>query len=164
MSNSPHVSNDEVSIYNSTPKTINRPANNGPPPPFQFFATLKSLLSKQSTQARGSIFLTQKRMPSASTNTSTNTTSPSPSAVDPSAPATLPLSPILIRATNGKHKSSKAKVSTVVQPGDIEGFFGRYAEVCRAGMVGMKKRDRSARKKGKGKGKGKEKGKEKGNV
>ncbi|EEH16958.2 hypothetical protein PABG_07045 [Paracoccidioides brasiliensis Pb03] len=141
MSNSPHVSNDE------------------------FFETLQSLLSKQSAQARGSIFLTQKRMPSASTN-STNSTSPSPSAADPSAPATLSLSPILIRATNGKHKSSKAKVSTVVQPGDIEGFFGRYAEVCRAGMVGMKKRDRSARKKGKGKGKekGKEKEKGKGNV
>ena len=27
----------------------------------------------------------------------------------------------------------------------------RYAEVCKGGMVGMKKRDRSAKKKGKGK-------------
>jgi signal recognition particle subunit SRP14 len=30
----------------------------------------------------------------------------------------------------------------------------RYADVCKARMTGMKKRDRSARKKGKAKGKG----------
>jgi len=44
-----------------------------------------------------------------------------------------------------------------VAPEELERFYVRYAEVCKAGMVGMKKRDRSAKKKGKAKGKGKEK-------
>jgi signal recognition particle subunit SRP14 len=35
----------------------------------------------------------------------------------------------------------------VVQPDDIETFFGRYAEVCKTGMQSLKKRDRSKRKK-----------------
>ncbi len=38
------------------------------------------------------------------------------------------------------------KISTVVQPDAIEGFFVRYAEVMKAGMSGLKKRDRSGRK------------------
>jgi len=44
-----------------------------------------------------------------------------------------------------------------VAPDELEAFYIRYAELCKAGMVRMKKRDRSAKKKGKGKGKGKEK-------
>lgn len=50
-------------------------------------------------------------------------------------------------------KSQRVKASTVVARGDVEAFYARYAEVCKGGMVAMKKRDRSARKKGKGKGK-----------
>lgn len=34
------------------------------------------------------------------------------------------------------------KLSTVVQPDDLEQFFTRYADVCKAGMAGLKKRDR----------------------
>jgi signal recognition particle subunit SRP14 len=30
-----------------------------------------------------------------------------------------------------------------VQPEDLDAFFARYAEVCRAGMDALKKRDRS---------------------
>ncbi|KAI4257546.1 MAG: hypothetical protein LQ352_001611 [Teloschistes flavicans] len=58
--------------------------------------------------------------------------------------------PILIRASNGKSKrnrSSKIRISTVVQPHEIEGFFTRYAEVMKAGTPMLKKRDRSGRKK-----------------
>lgn len=29
----------------------------------------------------------------------------------------------------------------------MEGFFARYADVCKAGMTGLKKRDRTKRKK-----------------
>lgn len=47
-------------------------------------------------------------------------------------------------------------MSTVVQPDDLEGFFARYADVCKAGMGALKKRDRSKRKKAK-KGKGEKK-------
>ena len=39
------------------------------------------------------------------------------------------------------------KLSTIVQPDDLETFFTRYAEVCKAGMQSLKKRDRSKRKK-----------------
>lgn len=60
------------------------------------------------------------------------------------------------------------KLSTIVQPDDLEGFFTRYAEVWKAGMGGLKKRDRkkakakkTKKKKGKGDGEG-DKGEKKG--
>ena len=68
-------------------------------------------------------------------------------------PSSSPI-PLLIRATNGKSKESRAKkvkISTVVQPDAINDFFTRYAEVCKAGMQALKKRDRSGRKKAKAK-------------
>ena len=54
--------------------------------------------------------------------------------------------PIIIRATNGKSKENrdrKIKLSTVVEADALEGFFAKYAEVCKLGMSGLKKRDRS---------------------
>ena len=57
--------------------------------------------------------------------------------------------PVLIRATNGKSgekKGGKIKISTIVQQRDLEGFFAKYAEVCKTGMSGLKKRDRGAQK------------------
>ncbi|TQV98306.1 signal recognition particle 14kD protein domain-containing protein [Cordyceps javanica] len=57
--------------------------------------------------------------------------------------------PVIVRATNGKSKrakTSKVKLSTVVQPYDLEAFYVRYAEVCKAGMVALKPRDRSKNK------------------
>lgn len=56
---------------------------------------------------------------------------------------------VLIRATNGKskeHRADKIKLSTIVEADKLEGFFVRYGEVCKAGMQGLKKRDRSAKK------------------
>jgi signal recognition particle subunit SRP14 len=65
---------------------------------------------------------------------------------------------VLIRATDGKSQSKdkkknkdKVKISTIVQPDDLEAFFARYAEVCKSGMQSLKKRDRSKRKKDKSK-------------
>jgi signal recognition particle subunit SRP14 len=66
--------------------------------------------------------------------------------------------PVLIRATNGNSESPKSgkitrnkreqiKLATVVQPGDLEGFFVRYGEVWRKEMGGLKKRDRKKKKK-----------------
>jgi len=60
----------------------------------------------------------------------------------------------LIRATNGKskeHRKEKVKLSTVVEPDALDGFYTRYAEVCKSGMHALKKRDRSGRKKAKAK-------------
>lgn len=54
--------------------------------------------------------------------------------------------PILIRASNGKSKEKKTqkiKLSTIVEADALEGFFSKYAEICKAGMSKMKKRDRS---------------------
>ncbi|CAG7924655.1 unnamed protein product [Penicillium olsonii] len=112
----------------------------------EFFSSLTDLLSKTSQKARGSVILTQKPLidvPGATT------TSAQPS--------------ILIRATDGntnapnpksaskdgkitKNKSTKIKISTVVNPEDLEAFYTRYAEVCKGGMTGLKKRDRRGRK------------------
>ena len=57
--------------------------------------------------------------------------------------------PIIIRATNGKskdHRGKKIKLSTIVNAGALDGFFAKYAEVCKLGMSGLKKRDRSKQK------------------
>jgi signal recognition particle subunit SRP14 len=54
--------------------------------------------------------------------------------------------PLIIRATNGKSKDKrdkKIKLSTIVEADALEGFFAKYAEVCKIGMSGLKKRDRS---------------------
>jgi signal recognition particle subunit SRP14 len=54
--------------------------------------------------------------------------------------------PLIIRATNGKSKEKrdkKIKLSTIVEADVLEGFFAKYAEVCKSGMSGLKKRDRS---------------------
>lgn len=64
--------------------------------------------------------------------------------VNPSKPL-----PILIRASNGKGKGKrdkKVKLSTIVEAHALEEFFARYAEVCKQGMSGLKKRDRAAAK------------------
>ncbi|EEQ35486.1 hypothetical protein McanMca71_003098 [Microsporum canis] len=112
----------------------------------EFFTLLESLFVKQSHSARGSIFLTQKCFPSETSSKGESQTAES-SAPSSSAPL------ILIRASNGKHKDSKIKASTVVKPEELGAFYRRYAEICKAGMVGLKKRDRSAKKKSKAKGK-----------
>lgn len=57
--------------------------------------------------------------------------------------------PLIIRATNGKSKRQrdlKVKMSTIVQPNDIESFYVQYADVCKAGMAALKPRDRSKKK------------------
>jgi len=54
--------------------------------------------------------------------------------------------PIIIRATNGNSKAKrdkKVKLSTIVEVDSLEGFYAKYAEVCKLGMSGLKKRDRS---------------------
>lgn len=115
----------------------------------EFFSSLSDLLSKTSQKTRGSVFLTQKPLIDSTASSETDFSS------RPS---------ILIRATDGntnapnpknnkveKKTITKVKLSTIVAPEDLEAFYTRYAEVCKAGMTGLKKRDR---KKGKAKGKG----------
>ncbi|KAJ9487611.1 hypothetical protein VN97_g5684 [Penicillium thymicola] len=112
----------------------------------EFFKSLTELLSKTSQETHGSVNLTQKPLIDVPGATTTNS--------QPS---------ILIRATDGNtntpnlksasketqismKKSQKIKLSTIVNPDEIEAFYVRYAEVCKAGMSGLKKRDRRGRK------------------
>jgi signal recognition particle subunit SRP14 len=61
--------------------------------------------------------------------------------------------PIIVRASDGETQSKDrvknkdhVKVSTLVQPENLEGFFVRYADVCKATMLSLRKRDRRKRK------------------
>ncbi|KAL8745037.1 MAG: hypothetical protein Q9190_002785 [Brigantiaea leucoxantha] len=117
----------------------------------EFFTRLSSLFDSRRKADHGSVFLTQKRL---SPHSPPQTSSPS----DPDIPfADLKPSdplPILIRATNGKskeHRKDKIKLSTIVQANELDAFFARYADVMKAGMSGLKKRDRRGRKKAKAK-------------
>lgn len=77
------------------------------------------------------------------TTTTSSSSNPQPTA-QPAA--------ILIRATDGQskeHRAAKVKISTLVQPDDLDAFYARYADVCRAGMTTLKPRDRTKRKKNK---------------
>lgn len=102
--------------------------------------------------SHGSVFLTQKLLPS-----TFSTTPSSDSAAESSSRQ------VLIRATNGLSKqhrtadpASKVKLSTVVDHAELPTFYLRYAEVCKKGMSeGLRKRDK--RKKAKGKSKAKKK-------
>ncbi|KAK3391579.1 signal recognition particle, SRP9/SRP14 subunit [Sordaria brevicollis] len=108
----------------------------------EFFSKLTELFDYRKNQDHGTINLVQKRL-------SYNTTPSDPT--DPLAdlnPAN-PL-PVLIRATNAKGKDrrkEKVKLSTIVDPADLEAFYGRYADVCKKGMGALKPRDRTKRKK-----------------
>ncbi|KAH9825674.1 Signal recognition particle 14kD protein [Teratosphaeria destructans] len=126
----------------------------------EFFTKLASLIQATQQNGHGAVYLTQKRL-----TFDTSASSPPLTKVqddplwDLNPPNPLP---IIVRATDGKSQSKdrkktkeKVKLSTIVQPEDIESFYTRYAEVCKAGMQSLKKRDRSKRKKDKGKKKGK---------
>ena len=128
-----HMSNDEVRTY-SLPRIFHYLLTR-----FQFLTRLTALLTTTHTTAHGSVFLTQK--PLGSPENPSNSTQ------------------ILIRATNGKSKphrkqGEKVKMSTVVEAAELVGFYARYAEVCKKGMEGLRKRDKKKAKKRKGKGGG----------
>ncbi|KAJ4387987.1 hypothetical protein N0V93_008590 [Gnomoniopsis smithogilvyi] len=136
----------------------------------EFFNSLGELFTSQKGKDHGSVFLTQKRLTS-STGAST------PSRNEPLADIADVLSnddspsatyPVIIRATDGKGREprtdgkgyqvrkdgKKVKLSTVVESDAIDAFYARYAEICKAGMMALKPRDRT---KNKRKTKGKKK-------
>ncbi|KAK4124180.1 signal recognition particle, SRP9/SRP14 subunit [Parathielavia appendiculata] len=123
----------------------------------EFFIQLADIFNSRKTKGHGAVYLTQKRL----THNETPSPSPPPTKNEPIAkeedsledlvPPLQPL-PILIRATNGKGKEDrsnkeKIKLSTIVQPDELEGFYARYAEACKSGMTALKPRDRTKRKK-----------------
>lgn len=59
--------------------------------------------------------------------------------------------PVIVRATNGKSgedrkAGQRVKLATVVQSSDLDAFYARYAEICKAGMLALKPRVRTKRK------------------
>ncbi|KAK5733036.1 hypothetical protein LTR17_010043 [Elasticomyces elasticus] len=125
----------------------------------EFFTQLASLIEKTQQRGHGAVYLTQKRLTFDAFTTAEDTAKKvqDDPLWDLNPPNPLPL---IIRATDGKSanlgsegaknrtkNADKVKLSTVVQPEEIEAFFARYAEVCKAGMQSLKKRDRSKRKK-----------------
>ncbi|KAF7549798.1 hypothetical protein G7046_g8230 [Stylonectria norvegica] len=109
----------------------------------EFFAKLGELFNHRKGSDHGAIYLTQKRL-------TYDQDIPTPSDDDP-APDLHPGKPlpVIVRATNGQSKRdrpNKVKLSTVVQPDDLETFYARYAEICKAGMTALKPRDRSKKK------------------
>ncbi|GAB7360891.1 hypothetical protein MBLNU230_g0877t1 [Neophaeotheca triangularis] len=155
-----HLSHEEV-MLSPDPNLPNLTAK----PVAKFFSQLSSLLQKTQQTGHGAIHMTQKRL---TYDPTTPSTTPSKVADDPlwDTHPPNPL-PIIVRATDGKTRNQekvknkqKVKLSTVVQPDDLEAFFSRYAVLCKAEFQGLKKRDRSKRKKAKKgkKGDGKEEG------
>lgn len=51
----------------------------------------------------------------------------------------------------GEKRDERIKIATIVEAERLEGFFTKYADVCKGGMGALKKRDRSKKKKRKGK-------------
>ncbi|KAF5692130.1 signal recognition particle subunit srp14 [Fusarium circinatum] len=110
---------------------------------WQFFAKLGELFNHRKGSDHGAIYLSQKRL-----TYGQDIPIPSEEESSPDIHPGKPL-PLIIRATNGKGKkdrSKKTKLSTVVNPEDLEAFYVRYADVCKAGMTALKPRDRSKKK------------------
>lgn len=105
----------------------------------QFLESLGSLLASTSSSGTGSVYLTQKTLTNGDSSASSR---------------------ILIRATNGATAKSKAKpgvkiakedqhkqktkikLGTIVETADLETFYTKYADVCKKGMEGLRKRDK----------------------
>ncbi|KAF2631647.1 signal recognition particle, SRP9/SRP14 subunit [Macroventuria anomochaeta] len=122
----------------------------------EFFTQLGNLFEHNRKKGHGSVYLTQKRLIFDSASTPATPTKVADDPLWDTHPEN-PL-PVLIRASNnasdkkaGTERQDVAKIvlSTIVEPGDIDTFYIRYAEACKAGMSSLKKRDRKKGKKDK---------------
>lgn len=108
----------------------------------EFLSSLSSLLSGN----RGSVYLTQKRMPGAFATTlgaSAADTPMSEEGVDHDTTKSEDYQ-VLFRATDGRDQ----KISTRVHSEGLGAFMESYSELCRSGMgAGLRKRDRKKSKK-----------------
>lgn len=132
--------------------------------PGKFFESLASLFSDRRAKSHGSIFLSQKRRETVQIICMHSLTGLMSIVVLPAgtkaptshddlsdlAPLTAPL-PILIRASNNKpsewarkrsRDARRVKLSTTVEAGELDTFYARYAECCKAGATALKKRDK----------------------
>ncbi|KAI6377140.1 hypothetical protein MCOR25_002637 [Pyricularia grisea] len=106
----------------------------------EFFIKLAELFAARKGDDHGQIHLTQKRL--------SHDIAPQSSDPDADLHPEKPL-PIVVRASNGKGrgaKKEKLSLATTVDPEGLDAFYARYAEVCKAGMVALKPRDKSKKK------------------
>ncbi|KAL6877248.1 signal recognition particle, SRP9/SRP14 subunit [Trichoderma longibrachiatum] len=109
----------------------------------EFFDKLGSLFNHRKGSDHGAIYLIQKRLTYDPAEQQSTTAK-----LFPDLAPNKPL-PVLVRATNGKSKrddaarAGKEKLSVVVQPHELDAFYARYADVCKAGMAALKPRDKS---------------------
>ncbi|KAG6003837.1 hypothetical protein E4U21_001636 [Claviceps maximensis] len=109
----------------------------------KFFDRLAQIFDRRKGADHGAVYLTQKPL------SSRNPMSVNEEDDLPTHKVNEGLMPLIIRATNGKSKRErdlKVKISTIVQPHDIDIFYIRYADICKSGMAALKPRDRSKKK------------------
>ncbi|KOS17631.1 Signal recognition particle 14 kDa protein [Escovopsis weberi] len=109
----------------------------------EFFTRLGEVFNRRKGSDHGAIYLTQKRFSPDQALQPASAADPFPEQ-HPSAPL-----PVIVHATDGKGKKAragKARLSTVVEPHDLEAFYLRYADICKAGMTALKPRDKSKKK------------------
>ncbi|KLU84566.1 hypothetical protein MAPG_03607 [Magnaporthiopsis poae ATCC 64411] len=117
----------------------------------EFFVKLAELFESRKGQDHGAVYLTQKRLTYGQQQERTTTDGATPAQPLADLSPAKPL-PVLIRATDGKtgdkgsKRAQRVKLSTVVDPDGLDAFYARYAEVCKAGMVALKPRDKSKKK------------------
>ncbi|OAQ66643.2 signal recognition particle domain-containing protein [Pochonia chlamydosporia 170] len=115
----------------------------------EFFAKLGELFAQRKGASHGAVYLTQKRceyQPLLTLGVESDGVDGNDAMADRHVGNSMP---VIIRASNGKSKrnrSDKIKISTVVQPDDLGGFYARYADVCKSGMTALRPRDRSKKK------------------
>ncbi|KAK9469940.1 signal recognition particle, SRP14 subunit [Lipomyces arxii] len=123
-------------------------------PNAEFLSQLGNLFKKQ--QESGTVFLQQKRLTEFDPVENTH----NPSATDLSeiqSDVTGQKYALMFRATDGAtNKSKKVKISTVVEAEHLDVFWRKYSDVVKAGITGLKKKDKK-----KAKGKKKKAGKAK---
>lgn len=110
----------------------------------EFLAKIGSEL--ESNNGKSSVYLTQKRLvqsleptlPSALEDLSSNVVEHSKEY-----PTNTQTYPVLLRFTTGKKES---KVSTVVEPENLESFWTEYVQVLKSGFVGLRKKEKKAKK------------------
>lgn len=102
-----------------------------------------------SNEGKSSVYFTQKRLSlSLEPATSDNINDLSSNVVDHPKrfPSNSQTYPVLIRFTLG---DTKSKISTVVEPENLDKFWNQYAHIIKNGFVGLKKKEKKKAKKSK---------------
>lgn len=113
----------------------------------EFLAKVTDVLT--SNEGKSSVYFTQKRLSlTLEPATPNNINDLSSNVVDhpKEFPTNTTSYPVLIRFTLGDKKS---KVSTVIEPEDLDKFWSEYAQILKTGFVGLKKKEKKKAKKSK---------------